>query len=183
MCQTWWGQWNGMRMYGCQWNILTDAYCFYSPLFLLALSALASFSRSRHSESLSSMLKCPLHLILPHQTICRSSFTTDMTLLFASCLVAPYWTSFYSVNSLSLLYTWPNDLNLASLTPSKHPICLVPLMYSCLILLVLIIPKENPNIFNSAKSSSNSCLLVSATISKPINFALPLINLSFYFCC
>uniref|UniRef100_A0A8C4N0J5 Uncharacterized protein n=1 Tax=Eptatretus burgeri TaxID=7764 RepID=A0A8C4N0J5_EPTBU len=76
------------------------------------------------------------------------------------------------IYSVSLLCTCPNHLNLASLTLSpNHPTCAVPLIYSFLILSILVTPNENRSIFNSATSSSASCLIVSATVSKPYNIA------------
>ncbi|KAF7707483.1 hypothetical protein HF521_018701, partial [Silurus meridionalis] len=73
---------------------------------------------------------------------------------------------------MSLLCTCPNHLNLASLTFSpKHPTCAVPLINSFLILSILVTPNENLNIFSSATSSSTSCLLLNATVSKPDNIA------------
>uniref|UniRef100_A0A3P8VTU0 Anion exchange protein n=1 Tax=Cynoglossus semilaevis TaxID=244447 RepID=A0A3P8VTU0_CYNSE len=69
---------------------------------------------------------------------------------------------------LSLLCTCPNHLNLASLAFSPNlPVCVVPLMTSFLILSILVSPKENLSIFNSVTSSSASCLLPIATVSKP----------------
>ena len=40
-------------------------------------------------------------------------------------------------------------------------------MYSFLILTILVTPNENRNIFNSATSTSASCLFVSASVSNP----------------
>ncbi|KAK3552286.1 hypothetical protein QTP86_008550 [Hemibagrus guttatus] len=44
-------------------------------------------------------------------------------------------------------------------------------MYSFLILSNLVTPKENLNIFSSATSSSDSCLFLSDTVSKPYSMA------------
>ncbi|XP_068178365.1 uncharacterized protein [Antennarius striatus] len=55
--------------------------------------------------------------------------------------------------SLSVLWTCPNHLSLASLTLFPKPLtCAVPLMYSFLILSILVTPKENLSIFISATS-------------------------------
>ncbi|KAF7697330.1 hypothetical protein HF521_005748, partial [Silurus meridionalis] len=73
---------------------------------------------------------------------------------------------------MSLLCTCPNHLNHTSLTLSpKRPTCSVPLINSFLILSIVITLNEHLNIFSSATSSSTSCLLLSATVSKPYNIS------------
>ena len=94
-----------------------------------------------------------------------SSLTTSMNLFFG--LPPLLLLSNSSKNNILLpiypsfcLYTCPYHINLASLTLS--PICLtlaVPRINSFLILSVLVTPKENLNIFNSA--TARDLLLVS----------------------
>ncbi|KAF7688101.1 hypothetical protein HF521_014107, partial [Silurus meridionalis] len=109
-------------------------------------------------------------------TTCMSSLTTSINLLLGLPLFLFPGGSILSIllpiHPMSLLCTCPNHLNLASLTLSpKRPTCAVPLINSFLILPILITPKENLNIFSSATSSSTSCLLLNATVSKPYNIA------------
>ncbi|KAK3524977.1 hypothetical protein QTP86_011791 [Hemibagrus guttatus] len=54
-------------------------------------------------------------------------------------------------------------------------------MYSFLILSNLVTPKENLNIVNSAISSSDSCLFLSDTVSKPYSMVGLTTVLSFFF--
>lgn len=57
-------------------------------------------------------------------------------------------------------------LSLTSLNSTpKHLTRAVPLMDSFLILCILVTPEENLNVFNTATSSSVSCLLLSPTLS------------------
>nr|XP_057942759.1 uncharacterized protein LOC131138124 isoform X2 [Doryrhamphus excisus] len=74
------------------------------------------------------------------------------------------------IYSLSLLWTCPNHLSLASLTLSPRPLtCNLPLMYSFLILSIPVTPNVNLSILISAISSSASCLFLSGTVSRPNN--------------
>ncbi|KAF7692621.1 hypothetical protein HF521_010231, partial [Silurus meridionalis] len=105
-------------------------------------------------------------------TTCMSSLTTFIYLLFGlSFLLLPggaILSILLPIYPMSLLCTCPNHLNRASLTLSPKPTtCTVPLISSFLILSILDTPNENLNIFSSATSSSTSCLLLNATVSKP----------------
>ncbi|XP_068182162.1 mitogen-activated protein kinase kinase kinase kinase 4 isoform X5 [Antennarius striatus] len=95
-----------------------------------------------------------------------SSFITSINLLFGLPLGLLPGSSKLSIllpiYSLSLLWTCPNHLSLASLTLSPKPLTFaVPLMYSFLILSILVTPRENLSIFICATSSSVSCLFLS----------------------
>ncbi|XP_053743961.1 tumor protein D53 isoform X3 [Synchiropus splendidus] len=122
-----------------------------------------------HSGSSSSISPCPLRPLLSNlQTSCPPSPPPEI-FLSNFCLAVPTSTSSYQcTGSLSLLCTCPNHLHLASLTLSpKHlSTCAVPLILS-----ILLTPREKLSIFISATSSSASCLLLSATVSKPYNIA------------
>ena len=103
-----------------------------------------------------------------------SSFTTSINLLVGlPCFLFP-GNSIISVilpiYPLSFHRTCPYHTSLASrfISPN-HQTCVVPLMYSFLILSIVVTSNENRNIFNSATSISASCLFVSATVSNPCN--------------
>ncbi|KAI5104455.1 sodium/calcium exchanger 1 isoform X3 [Silurus meridionalis] len=105
-------------------------------------------------------------------TTCISSLTTSINLLLGLPLFLLPGGSILSILLLiypmSLICTCPNRLNLASLTLSpKRPTCAVPLINSILILSIVVTPNEHLNIFSSATSSSTSCRLLNATVSKP----------------
>ncbi|KAF7703122.1 hypothetical protein HF521_022129, partial [Silurus meridionalis] len=107
-------------------------------------------------------------------TTSMSSLTTSINLLLGLPLFLLPGGSILSILLLiypmSLLCTCPNHLNLTSLTLSpKRPTCALPLINSFLILSIVVTPNENFNIFSSATSSSTSCLLLNATVSKPYN--------------
>ncbi|XP_054648940.1 uncharacterized protein LOC129190355 [Dunckerocampus dactyliophorus] len=109
-------------------------------------------------------------------TTFMSSFTTSINLFFGLPLGLLPGSSKLSIllpiYSLSLLWTCPNHLSLASLTLSPKPLtCAVPLMYSFLILSFLVTPRENLSIFISATSSSVSCLFFIDTVSRRNNIA------------
>uniref|UniRef100_A0A3P8WWC6 Protease associated domain containing 1 n=1 Tax=Cynoglossus semilaevis TaxID=244447 RepID=A0A3P8WWC6_CYNSE len=148
---------------------------------LLLLSALSLFFSgfAQHIIDFHLSLFSAFSTLTP--TICMSSLTTSIYLLFGLPLFLLPGSSISNIllpmYPLSLLCTCPNHLNLASLAFSPNlPVCVVPLMTSFLILSILVTPKENLSIFISSTSSSTSCLLLIATISKPYIMAgLPII--------
>ena len=145
-----------------------------SVLFLLFLSgapirgrhsgsAVSNFSYSLYPYLTLQPLACPL---LPHP------WTSSLVFLFSFYLASSKHNILLPLYSAFRLCTCPYYLNLASLTLS--PICLtwaVPRINSFLTLSILVTPKENLNIFNSATASSASCFLVNGIISKPYSMA------------
>ena len=107
-------------------------------------------------------------------TISMSSLNDSMNLLFglSLCLLlgSPILSIILSIYSMQILCIFPHHHNLASLNLfPKHPNFTVPLMRLFLIPSILVTPKENLNILNSAKSCSVYCHLVIASVSKPNN--------------
>ena len=103
-----------------------------------------------------------------------NSFTTSKNLLFGLPLFL------YPDNSISIIflpiYSWslliicPCHLSLPSLIfILNHSTLTVPLMYLFLILLFLVTPIANLNIFISATSISFTCFFVIAIVSSPYN--------------
>ncbi|KAF7711442.1 hypothetical protein HF521_000453 [Silurus meridionalis] len=103
-----------------------------------------------------------------------SSFTTFINLLFGLPLFflpgGFILSILLPIYPMSLLCTCPNHHTSLTLSP-KCPTCAVPLINLFLILFILVNSNENLNIFSSATSSSSSCLLLNATVSKPYNIA------------
>nr|XP_057943069.1 uncharacterized protein LOC131138282 isoform X1 [Doryrhamphus excisus] len=105
-------------------------------------------------------------------TTLMSSLTTSINVLFGLPLRLLPGSILLPIYSLSVLWTCPNHLSLASLTLSPRPLaCNVPLMYSFLIVSILVTPNENLSILISATSSSASCNFLSGTVSRPNNMA------------
>ncbi|KAF7705066.1 hypothetical protein HF521_020352, partial [Silurus meridionalis] len=107
---------------------------------------------------------------------CMSSLNTSINLLLGLPLYLLPSGSILSIllqiYPMSLLCTFPNHFNRASLALSpKRPTCAVSLINLFLILSIIVTTNEYLKIFSSATSSSTSCLLVDATVSKPYNFA------------
>ena len=128
------------------------------PLYLTFSSR---HQANRHPPSL--LVLC---LFFCHKTICTSSLTTSMNVLFASCMVAPSWASFYQYT----LFTVPH---LYMFKTSIWPFVVVPLPCSFLILstssypkristsLTLLPPAPPPVFWSVPPSSNQTTLLVS----------------------
>ena len=141
------------------------AFIITPPLLLSAAPV-----RGRHSGFSVSILFSPLlhcHHILSHRIDKPPSRPSPFPLSGSSIV-----SILLPIYPASFLSTCPNHLSLASRTFSPNrPTRALPLMYSFLILFILVTPNKNFSVFNSATSSSASCLFVSVAVSSPNNMA------------
>lgn len=144
-------------------EFLIVQYLYKGLEFTLLLFLLSTFPlRGWHKGSSSSISPIICILLSHHLTSCP----------LQQHLSSPAWQVHPHILLLSLLWTGPHRLSLPCLAlPPKHLACAVPLMNSFLILSILVSQRRSSTSLISATCGSASCLLLSATISKPNSIA------------